>query len=168
MINRTSESRMLWLVVGLLAGLCISYFWPHEPVVASATDRNEKFAMATCYVTNTLEAVFVLDFLTGRLTGSVLNRQGNVLVARYTRNVAEDFDVNPEVKPTYTMVCGRAQIQGRGGNQYGDSMIYIGELSSGQVIAYAIPYKQFNRKQTQPIPLQKAVNFQFREALQIE
>ena len=168
MINRTSDSRMLWLVVGLLAGLCISYFWPHEPAVASATDRNEKFAMTTCYVTNTLEAVFVLDFLTGRLTGSVLNRQGNQLVAAYTANVAEDFDVNPEVPPTYAMVCGRAEIQGRGGAQYGYSMIYIGELTSGRVIAYAIPYKQFNRKQTQPIKLLKFVDFQFRPASQIE
>ncbi len=168
MIKRTSDSRMLWLVVGVLAGLCISYFWPHEPAVASATDRNEKFAMSTCYVTNALEAVFVLDFLTGRLTGSVLNRQGRELVATYTANVAEDFDVNPEVKPTYAIVCGRAEIQGRGGNQYGYSMIYIGELSSGQVIAYAIPYKQFNRKIQQPIKLARAVDFQFREALQIE
>ncbi len=119
-------------------------------------------------MTNTLEGVFVHDLLTGRLTGSVLNRHGSELVARYTANVAEDFDVNPEVKPTYAIVSGRAEIQGRGGAQYGYSMIYIGELTSGRVIAYAIPYKQFNRKQTQPIKLQKAVKFQFREALQIE
>ena len=164
MENKNSGNRTVWLITGVLAGLCISYFAPHEPAMAASTDRNNKFAMTTCYVSPDLEAVFILDFLTGRLTGAVMNRQGSQFVAAYTRNVAQDFEV--EEGTEYAISCGRAQIQGRAGNQYGDSIIYIAELTSGKVAAYAVPYKLYNRRIPNPMNLIRIDQFPFREAIQ--
>lgn len=166
METKPSGNRNVWLVAGVLAGICLSYIMPHEPAMAVSTDRNNKFAMTTCFVSPDLEAVFVLDFLTGRLTGAVMNRQGSQFVAAYTRNIAQDFKV--EEGTEYTISGGRAQIQGRGGNQYGDTIIYIAELTSGKVAGYAVPYKLFNRRITTPIPLQLIDSFPFREAIQAQ
>ncbi|MGH7202722.1 MAG: hypothetical protein ACREJB_19100, partial [Planctomycetaceae bacterium] len=97
MEQRVTESRAAWLVVGVAAGLCVSYFWPHEPARAAATDSNDKFALATCNVdlTETTEAIFVLDFVTGRLQGAVMNNRVGKFTNFYFRNIAADFQLDP-------------------------------------------------------------------------
>jgi hypothetical protein len=157
--------RVGWLVAGLFCGLCISYFWPHEPSWADATDRNEKFALTTVRMDGDTEAVFVLDFLTGRLQGTVFSTQGNMFVASYFRNLAEDFKVNPDVPAQYAIVSGLGSVQSRGQNQYAAAAIYVAELSSGMVAMYSLPYQQWNRPVPQPIPLVPVAQFPFRERL---
>ena len=79
--KQNTNNRMVWLVVGVLAGLCISYFWPHEPVSAATSDRDTNFGLITvpvrdvtiAGVRDTMEGVFVIDYLTGRLQGAVIN-----------------------------------------------------------------------------------------------
>ena len=171
MFNRILEGRTAWLLVGVVAGLCLAYFWPHEPVLATATDRNDKFAIVTAPVEQdgSLEAVFVLDFLTGRLSGAVLNKQGTGFGALYFRNIASDFKIDPEqTSPKYAMVSGRAFLQQRGGAQWGASTLYVSELASGMVACYRIPYVTVNRKVAKPVELVPLDNFPFRAPAQSE
>lgn len=165
MSNRLSGSRAAWLIVGILAGVCIAYFWPHEPISAAATDRTDKFAMATVIMEDDLEAVFAMDFLTGRLTGAVLNNQGNGFAAYYFRDIATDFKVDPGAKPNYTVLGGRAFMQQRGSAQWASSVVYIGELTSGRIAGYAVPYRTMNRKVPKPIELVPLDVFSFRGAM---
>ena len=155
---------MLWLVVGFVAGLCVSYFWPHEPALATATDRTDKFLMTTVHVKPDMEAVFVLDFLTGQLTGAALNKQApkTQFVWYYQRSIADDFQVDPEAKPNYAIVSGVANFPNRGRMQFGDGALYVAEMSSGMVQCYAIPYQITQRVQP-VVTLVPVHHFQFRE-----
>src|SRR6187402_1245396 len=130
------ERRGLWVTVGLIAGLTIAFVWPHEYVGASVGDRNDKFAVVTAQVdaTGFVEGVFVLDFLTGQLRGSVLNPSQGAFAVMYARSVAADFNVNPNQPGTYAVVTGRANLTAGGGAQPAASCIYVAELTSGKVI----------------------------------
>jgi len=157
------QSRFFWLTAGLLAGLCVSYFWPHEPVEAASNDRDSKFGIMTTPVGLNVEGVFVLDYLTGRLTGAVIDTSSGKFTHTYYRPVAADFNVDPKATPHYAFVGGRASLAGRGRITPASSVIYVAELSSGLVVAYGIDYKISRRKvPTKPlVPLDK---FPFREA----
>ena len=161
------DHRMVWLAVGVIAGMAIASYWPHEPARAAATDRNTKFALATTPVSilDTVEGVFVLDFLTGRLTGAVLNAKVGKFGHAYYRNVAADFQVDPKAEPNYAIICGRAQLPRQGRLSMATGVVYIAELTSGRVNAYGFAYNESNRAvpPAEMIPLD---TFPFREATQ--
>ena len=165
MRERISDRRFVWILVGLVAGLGIGYFWPHEPAYAVATDRDAQFAMATCNVSllDPIEGIFVLDFLTGSLKGVVLNRQAGRFYSLYYRDLAADFRVDPKADPHYTMVTGTATLPSQGGVQLASSVVYIGELSSGKIACYAFPWTDTNRPFPSPIEMRPIDVFQFRE-----
>ena len=155
-----------WLILGagLLLGLGIATLWPNRPVAASTSDRNEKFGMCTVAMTEGLEAVFVLDFLTGRLTGACLGRQGNGFVQFFAADVAADLAVKSGSKPQYAMTPGFATIRGTPAAQPAASVIYVAELSSGLVGCYAIPFRLPNAKSNNIVKLTPLDRYQFREA----
>ena len=163
-LNRQG-GRLSWMALGLVAGIAIASIWPHEPLRAASSDRNQKFAMVTCQVGNGYEGVFVLDFLTGRLVGACLGRVQAVTQFQYyyLRNVAEDFKVAGQGEPYYAISAGYADIQSRGNAQFGASVIYVAELNSGKVGAYAIPFKIAQQK-VAPVALTPIGDFPFREA----
>lgn len=68
-----TEHRIVWLVTGMVFGLALAYYWPHEPAHASDVALGDKFAMCTAEtLAGNSEAIFVLDFTTGRLLGARL------------------------------------------------------------------------------------------------
>ena len=87
----SNERRLVWMGMGLMAGLCLAYCWPHEVAHAVAADRDDRFAMATVETGfGNPEAIFVLDFLTGRLQGAMLNQQTATFTNFWARNIAAD------------------------------------------------------------------------------
>ena len=152
----------LFLAIGLLLGLGIAALWPQRPLAAASSDRNEKFGMCTVIMTDGLEAVFVLDFLTGRLTGACLGRQGNGFVQFFAADVAADLGVAPG-KPQYAMTPGLATIRATPGTQPAASVIYVAELNSGIVGCYAIPFRLPNNKNPVPQRLAPLDKYHFRE-----
>src|SRR5262245_62760159 len=104
----TAKKRAVWLACGLVAGLAISYFWPHEPAYATTADRDTQFSMVTCQVgvnaggiQDAMDAVFILDFLTGQLKGAAMNRQVGQFSSFYFRDLAKDFEVDGNADPHY-------------------------------------------------------------------
>jgi hypothetical protein len=167
MRGKLTDARVVWLAIGLISGLLISYFWPHEPVYAATADRNSQFAMATVGVNliDPIEGVFVVDFLTGSLRGAVLNRQAGRFTAFYYRDLAKDFNVDPQSEPHYAFVSGQAQLAGRGGVTFSSGVLYVGELSSGKIACYAFPWKE-TPVPSGVTPLLPIDVFQFREPTQ--
>lgn len=154
----------MWLAVGLAAGLCISYFWPHEPVAAVGNDRDSKFGILTAPMAPNVEGVFVLDYLTGQLSGAVINPGNGQFNHTYTRSVATDFKVDPKSQPHYAFVSGLASLpKSRSVPLPGASVIYVAELSTGRVIAYAVNFPR-TRGPVKPQDLVPIGNFPFREA----
>lgn len=163
MTTYRTQNRAVWLTIGLVAGLAIATLWPHEPLSAGSSDRSEKFAIITAPVAVGAEAVFVLDFLTGRLTGASLNRtrQGTAFVQFYFRNLTDDFNLGGG-DPNFAITAGFAELQNRGGAQWGSNAIYVAELNSGMVRAYAVPYRVTQVKQP-AVGLFPVDQFPFRE-----
>ncbi len=163
-VNRTNY-KWVWLATGLVVGMSIASIWPHEPLSAATADRNEKFGLITAPVSVNSEAVFVIDYLTGRLSGALLQRtrSGTAFVNFYYRNLAEDFKVGASGEPYYAVSSGFAEIPNTGGSQWGQSALYVAELTSGKVGAYAIPY-QITQRALPPQPLTPIGSFPFREA----
>jgi hypothetical protein len=163
-VNRASL-KWVWLSTGLVAGICIASIWPHEPLSAATADRNEKFGLITARVTVDSEAVFVIDYLTGRLSGALLQRTrgATAFVNFFYRNLAEDFKVGASSTPYYAVSSGIAEIPNSGGSQWGQSALYVAELTSGKVAAYAIPF-QITQRKLPPQPLAPIDAFPFREA----
>lgn len=151
MSTRTSENRMVWLIIGTVFGMALSYYCPHEPAYADSAAMGEKFAMCTV-PTDPLnansEAIFVLDMVTGRLLGAAQNSVTNSFTQTFARNLAQDFGVVENAQ--YVMVPGRVVMRSTGPIAPASGAIYVGELTSGVVIMYGFNYIQAQR----PIPTQ--------------
>lgn len=163
--TRLKDQRLAWLVCGFLAGLCVAYVWPHEQAYAVATDRDQRFAVSTVEVgIGNPEAVFVLDFLTGRLHGAMLNSQTGAFTNFWIRNIAADFQVGGEgTKAQYAMIPGLGNINSGRGATMAVGLLYIGELTTGKLAAYRFPYKT-SRTPIDVGTLELFAFFPFREA----
>jgi hypothetical protein len=149
MRSKMAANRVAWLAGGLLAGLAIAWMWPHEPTYANTADRDSQFMMITVPVGNAgvgildpLDAVFILDFLTGQLKGACLNRQTGAFASFYYRDLAKDFQVAGDADPHYAMASGYAQMPASGGLTMASGALYVAELTSGKLAAYAFPWKE--------------------------
>jgi hypothetical protein len=152
-------SRLGWLAAGVLLGMAATVLWPQAPLQAVATDRQDNFAICTGPVDDEFEAVFFLDFLTGELKASVISPVSYKFNASFTANVIADLQVDVSKNPKFVMVTGVANLRkGAGGNlQPGASILYVAELTTGNVAAYAVPWargaQNSNRAQSNSLML---------------
>lgn len=169
----SNERRLVWMALGLVAGLTLASFWPHEVAHAVSTDRDEKFAICTVDAASGLgagalsapEAVFVLDFLTGELYGALIDQQSQQFTNFWYRKVVADFQEQADGadKAKYAIIPGRGNLNSRSGQNAAASLIYIGELTSGKIIAYRFQYR--NSKTPLPVqPVEPFAYFPFRKA----
>jgi len=168
MKQRWSETRTAWLLCGIAIGLAIALYWPSEPAMAEAVDRSEKFAMCTVRTqAGSSDAVFVLDFLTGRLVGGAYQSQTRQFQT-YARNIAGDFKIDAGTPAQYTIAPAFIEVRAggtaAGGGTPASGAIYVGEMNSGRVILYGFMYRSSGRPGP-PIELTPLGTFPFREAL---
>ena len=153
------HNRFVLLACGLVLGLGISFYWPHEPLKANATSL-DKFSLCTAQtLANQSDAVFVLDSVTGRLVGAAHNVQTGTFTQVWTRSVAADFGVVENAQ--YVMTSGFMRTQGSVGGTPAQSGIYVAELTSGKVFLYGFLIN--NRNQYSAGELVAIANFPFRE-----
>jgi hypothetical protein len=162
-------SRLVWLGIGLVGGLILGGLWPQAPLHAVSTDRAQTFAMATGPVDDEFEAVYFLDFLTGDLNAVVLGRQGNAFTAFYFyKNIVNDLGVDPSKNPRYMMVTGMANLRLAGTRvRPSAAAVYVAEIGTGKVAAYAIPWSKNAHAAGQiigPAPLRPLAVTRFRAA----
>jgi hypothetical protein len=136
------KSRGAWLAIGLgigvIGGLNVAGLWPQVPIHAFATHGQENFAMCTGPVEADIEAVYLLDFITGDLKAAVLSINTRTFTTFYTYNVSKDFG---NVKnPKYLMVSGNAELRRQLAVPIGSGVIYIAEMTSGQLACYGLPW----------------------------
>jgi len=131
------------VVLGLAAGLNLPGIWPRVPLYATATQGQDNYAIATGLVDEQVEALYFLDFLTGDLKAAVINPKNGKFIARFQYNIAADFQRDRTRSPKYLMVTGLADMpRGRSNFQVAKSIVYISDVSTGQVAAYTIPWNQ--------------------------
>ena len=153
------NNRFAVLACGLVLGLGISFYWPHEPLKADATSL-EKFSLCTSpTLANQSDAIFVLDSVTGRLVGAAHNVQSGTFSQIWTRSVAADFGVVENAQ--YLMTSGFLRTQGASGGTPAQSGIYVAELTSGKVALYGFLIN--NRNQASTTELVAIASFPFRD-----
>lgn len=141
MSNDTRRRCAAMLVAGLVVGGFVGLLLSQSTIDAVATDRQDNFAMATGPMDFDLEALFFLDFLTGNLKAAVLSTSSGKFTSLYETNVMNDLRVDPTKNPKYLLVTGLANLRRAGGQiQPGNSVVYVADVTSGRVAAYAIPW----------------------------
>ena len=153
------NNRFALLACGLVMGLGISFYWPHEPLKADASSLDKFSLCTTPTLANQSDAVFVLDSVTGRLVGAAHNVQTGNFSQVWTRSVAADFGVVENAQ--YLMVSGFLRTQGAVGGTPAQSGVYVAELTSGKVALYGFVLN--NRNQASASELVPIASFPFRD-----
>ena len=98
------NSRFTWLLLGLAAGLVVGLnvagIWPQVPLHAVATHGQDNFAICTAPMDEDVEAVFVLDDVTGDLKAAALNVQMRQFNTFFEYNVLRDLPTANAKNPT--------------------------------------------------------------------
>jgi hypothetical protein len=144
---QSAKPRYFWITLGVIAGLGIANFWPHEQALAEVSDRDAQFGLCTANVNliDPIEGVFVLDFLTATLKGAIIHRQSGKFLYFYERNLATDFELGNKKDPKFAFVTGTAQLNARGAGAPASSLVYVAELTTGKLIAYAFEFRDNGR-----------------------
>jgi hypothetical protein len=151
-----SSARVGWgvagLAIGLVVGLNLAGLWPQIPVHAVSTHGEETFGMCTAPVDSMNEAVIILDYVTGDMMGWAINVQRKPqFLAAFKYNVSKDLAGSVK-NPKYLMVSGL--VDNRQGataaGKLGNAAIYVAEINSGQMAAYAIPWQPQRHSAGQP------------------
>lgn len=162
MKTRLFEKRGTWLACGILLGLAVAVYWPAEELHAHAVDRASKIALVSAETTpGNSDAIFIMDFVTGRLVGAAYNTQIGTFNQRYYRNVAADFKVQGNAQ--YAIVPANVSIPQRGGGPTPAlGGVYVAEMTSGKVALYGYG---FNETPGAQLPMQMVLvdGFPFRE-----
>jgi hypothetical protein len=166
-----ARSKLVWIAsgvaLGLVAGLNLAGLWPQAPLHAMATHGQDTFAICTSPMDEDMEAVFILDDVTGDLKGAALNIQTRRFTTFFEYNVMRDLPT-PNIKnPHYRIVSGNANMrQNVAAGPVAHSVIYVAEVTSGQMVAYTVPW--VNARASAVVPLRAAVipldRWQFRTA----
>lgn len=149
-------SWLIALVIGFVVSQAVSPGWraseapgvssllSHLPVHAMATQGHDNFVIATGFVGDGLEGIYFLDFLTGDLKATVINERAGGFNSFFEYNISEDFNLTQVRNPKYLMVTGVARdmtTSGPGG-QMADCVLYVIEATSGQLVAYGLPWSR--------------------------
>lgn len=162
MSRNWSERKIAWLIAGVGLGVALATYWPNEQQAFGAPTAvsGDKFAMCTVETNiGDTDAVFVLDFATGRLIGGIYNRQIGAFSSPMIRNIAQDFGLKSQGK--YVMATGFVGAQSQG-VQPAAGGVYVAELTSGQLVLYG--FANTVRQGAVPQQLTPLGNFAWRAA----
>ncbi|MEX2187110.1 MAG: hypothetical protein WD875_09965 [Pirellulales bacterium] len=120
---------------------------------ATGTDKTENLILATGLLDGQNEMVVCLDIVSGTLKGFVINTNSRQFFAQYTApSVAADLNVAKGRNPKYSLVTGISTFKPTGGGgRLGQCVIYVAEESSGNMVAYAVPWDPSAMSRNQPI-----------------
>ena len=148
---------LMLLMIGVGLRLGDYLLGSSQPIHATATDRLDNRIMATGNIMDGLEAVYLLEQNTGRLTAGILQRESQAFQGLYETNVntelakilqmAQTEGQNPVImpqNPKFTMVTGQLSVPRTSGTgwQVPQSVLYVHELNTGYVMVFIVPWVQ--------------------------
>lgn len=121
-------------------GALVATLTPPTPVAAVTSLAQDSFAVCTAPLDSGLEAVFVLDFETGDLTGSVINQSTSRFGAGFRHNVLKDLEFKKVKDPKFLLVTGQAALAGQASGRLAPTILYVTDAATGVTVAYGIPW----------------------------
>lgn len=133
------KHRLVWLGLGLIAGIGVAQFWTGKQADAGyAAAHGEQFSMCTAEtMVGQSDAIFILDQATGRLIGATFDRTNGGFGATYGRNLAADFKVTD--KASYVMCPANIYPTLTGGGPQALGGIFVAEQRTGICALYGFP-----------------------------
>lgn len=107
-----------------------------------ATSMGKAISVATGYITDTVEGIFVLDHVTGNLQCWVLNSRSGEIGGIFKGNITEALGIQAKNDADFVMATGRFDFTNfrKGNLRYASCICYIGESSAGKIIGYSFLY----------------------------
>ena len=145
---------------GIAVGIVAAPRPPLAKVQAVTSLADESFAVCTVPLNGVIEALFMLDFETGDLSGGILDTSVTPprFAAGYKHNVLKDlgFKAGQVKNPKFLLVSGVADMPAGGGMQFANSILYVTDSSTGTTVAYAIPFNAQQAGMAELVPLDVA------------
>ncbi len=107
-----------------------------------ATSMGKSISVATGWVDDSVEGLYVLDHLTGNLQCWVMNSRSGEIGGVFRGNVTAALGLQAKADPDYVIATGRFDFKHfRQGNfKYANCICYVGESSTGKILAYSFTY----------------------------
>jgi len=121
-------------------GMLAARLAPPARVAAVTALSQESFAVCTAPVDSGIEAVFVLDFETGDLTGSVINQNTSRFGIGFRHNVLKDLEFKKVKDPKFLLVPGQLNFAGQASGRLAPTALYVTDAATGVTVAYGIPW----------------------------
>lgn len=127
--------RMLWLTVGLVLGaLGVGLYLGQDKPVQAANDRFEDYIMCTGPVSitprNPTDGVWLLDYRSGKLLGTVIDRALGKLVGWAEVDLVTEFAIPPRQNVHFLMTTGNIT--------QGQAALYVAETTTGKFGVYTM------------------------------
>ncbi len=126
---------------------------PEIPMVlrADSATGGKALSLASGFVARDVDALYVLDHLTGNLQCWLLNPQTGKIGGIFQTNVNGDLGVQKAGDVDFVMVTTRIPTAGRqreGNLRPGECLVYVGDGNTGKVVGYGFQFvpAQFNER----------------------
>ncbi len=114
--------------------------WKLPKLDASAAVNSEKFSMATGFVSQQSEALFVLDHNSGVLQCSVMYPRLRQFLGLFVVNVHDALGTSKGAE--YMMTTGLVDVPQSNSNPVASSVIYVLNTTTGTYACYYIPFSR--------------------------
>ena len=114
--------------------------FPFPTLDATSAVTSEKFSMATGYLSQDAEGLFVLDHNSGLLQCSVMYPRLGKFLGLFVVNVQEALGAGKGSK--FIMTTGVVDIPSSNSNPVGSSVVYVPTTSTGNYACYYIPFNR--------------------------
>jgi hypothetical protein len=127
--------RLIWLTVGLVLGaLTVGFFMVQERPAQAANDRFEDYIMCTGPVAvsarTPTDGVWLLDYRSGKLLGTVIDRGQGKLVGWAETDLVQEFGIPPRQNVHFLMTTGNIS--------QGQAALYVAETTTGKFGVYTM------------------------------
>lgn len=129
------SGRLLWMCVGMILGVAgAGLFWGRMNPVYAYNDRHEDYVMCTGPVSimprAQTDGVWLLDYRSGKLLGTVINRPVGKMVGWAELDLLTEFGLAPKQKVHFLMTTGSIAP--------GQAALYVAEITSGKFAVYSM------------------------------
>ncbi|MCZ2341499.1 MAG: hypothetical protein LC104_06845 [Bacteroidales bacterium] len=129
-------SHLGWLAIGVVFGAVAAMFYLGQPRIAGAasSDRYQDYVMTTGAVTINprvpMDGVWMLDYRSGKLLGTVIDKNAGKIVGWSEVDLVAEFGVPPRQDVHFMMVSGWVS--------QGQSALYVAETTTGKFGVYTM------------------------------
>lgn len=127
---------LLWLASGVMLGAVVVW-WLNDtprPAQAATLDRHEDFIMCTGPVSLfpgvPLEGVWLLDYKTGKLLGTAIDRMHAKIISWAEVDLVTEFGIQPKQNVHFMMNTGNISP--------GQAALYLAEVTTGKMAVYSM------------------------------